>query len=199
MLGGVRARRFAALVVPAAAAGLLLAPAIVLGWVSVSIASAAPIALRTTSGTAGAVFLSSSTDASITSLATGRGERGAVLLEVSDGDLGDLCLVLRSGIPLLERHVGLRVSSSAPVHLGSVTLAVRHGGLDGIELPRTVVGGLAGAPDVPGVRPDGFALRTLSGTTTFTDLRTSAYGLVLDDGLRLDALSLRVGGAGKGC
>jgi hypothetical protein len=202
MLGGVRAKRFAVLVTPAAAAALLLVPAIVLGWVSVSIASAEPIGIRTRSGTAGSVFLSASTDTSITSLTTSRGERGVALLHVVDGTLDDLCLKLRSPIPLLARHLAVRVRSSASVHLGQVTLAVGSGGLDGLDLPQTVVGGPAG-PDAPGAPSArgaaGFAVRTVSGATTFGDLRTDALGLVLDEGLRLDALSLRVGAGADGC
>jgi hypothetical protein len=194
-LGGVRPTRFAVVTLPAAAAALLFLPAVVLGWVSVSIASAEPISIATSAGSASSVLITPSTDRSITSVRTSGGTRGVALLDVTDGELSDLCVVLRPRIPALDRRLAFRVAVAGAVHLGEITLAVGEGGAGAIDLPQTVIGGVAGSRDVPGVvDPTGFAIRTVSGTARFTDLHTQSLGLVLDDGIRLDALSVRVGG-----
>jgi hypothetical protein len=199
--GHISLRRFLALVLPGALGALLLVPAIVLGWVSVTIAAARPIAISASHGTARSLVLGTSTDQAVTGTSLpGEGARAAAVVNVTSTELDDLCLLPRFELPLLGRVIGLRLSTSDPVHLGRITLAASEGAAAGLDLPETVVGTASlGGSQVPGVGTGGFVVRSSGGEVDFDGLDMPTLGLVLNDGLRLDTLSLRAGVGDQHC
>lgn len=199
-VGQIRVVRFALVVVPATVVSLLLIPAIVLGWVSVAVASDEPIEVVVSSGSAQRLYLSATSDQRTSTLAVGS-EKGAALLNAADGDLDDLCLLIPYEIPMLGHSTFLRLSTKDPVHVGAITLAMGGARIEQLDLPKTVVGAAAGAPDIwgAGMAPGGFSMQTVGGAASFTDLRSATFALVLEDGISLNALSLRAKGTSDPC
>lgn len=196
--GGVRLRRFLLIAAPATGAALMLVPAILLGWVSVAIASSDPIGIAVSSGTAGSVYISASTNQRVVPHNPEQGDSGVALLNVTDGVLADLCLALDIDLPLLPQDPVVRLRSVDTVHIGEITLAASDGVLDNIDLPATGIGFVDGGSRIPGASESAFSIRTIEGSTRFRDLHTDTLALVLDRGVRLDALRLRAGLEG-GC
>lgn len=186
--GGVRVGRFLLLTAPATVACLAVVAGIALGWVSVSLATVRPLDLDTSAGSAESMYLSMSTDASVTGLAVAGAPRMVAVVQVRKGDLDDLCLVPRITLPVLGDLASLRISTGGHVALGAVTLAATRGSLGAVDLPATVVGGPSPDPQSPG----GFSVRTQAGADglRLEAMSLEAYGLVLEDGLSLRSLRL---------
>lgn len=191
--GGYRSRPFLLVTLPATVVSLALIPAIVFGWISVTIVSRTPMGIVISGGSAQEVSVGLSSDVGITGVSTEAGSRAASRIEAHDSRLDDLCLVLRPGLPLVDDTVGLTIAVNSEVSLGQITLAADHGALGTIDLPTTTIGA---ADTHSASAASGFSIAT-DGTTQFDDLDAAAYGLVLDGGITLDALTLRAGSSGR--
>ncbi len=195
--GGVAWGRFVAVAAPATLVALLMVPAILLGWITLTISSAEPIGVSTTAGTAGDLTVVAGSSGNVVSLAPAGVDGVAPMLELSDTHLEDLCLAPRLRAPLLGDLISLRVTSSRPVDIGRITLASSSARSGNLSLPPTTLG-YRTAPDVAGA-PDRRALTLDTGNgpepAALEDADLSVYGLVLEDGISLSSIGF---GASRG-
>lgn len=194
--GGIRLRRVAWSLSPAAAIALLVLPGIYFGWISVVIASSKPITIAVGEGALSSTFISGTTDQRVTSeLRHGDAEsRAAAMIDADNAELEDLCLLPSIGIlPWSQARVTVRIKTDDPVKIGRIVLATPKAGMGHLELPETRLGVTVGDHDKRGSLGDGaFTIQT-DGTTHFADLESSTLGMVIEDGMRLNVLGLRVG------
>lgn len=195
--GGVAWGRFVAVATPAALAALLMIPAILFGWITLTISSAEPIGVSTSAGTADDLTVVAGSSGNVVSLAPAGVDGVAPMLELSDTHLEDLCLAPRLRAPLVGDLISLRVTSSHPVDIGRITLASSSARTGHLSLPPTTLG-YRSASDVAGA-PHQRALTLDTGTgrepAALEDAELAVYGLVLEDGISLSSIGF---GASRG-
>lgn len=187
--GAVRPLRFLVLTTPATAACLGVVAGIVLGQIPVAMAAKHPIGVSASHGTADSLSVTLGSDHTVAGLRATEQSRGAGVVMLRESRLDGLCLLPRFEVPLLHGAFSLRITSSAPVDLGEVTLAAgatEVGRLTTTDATVTSGGGFR--LEVAG--PDGAEL---------DDVAMGAYALVLDDGMRLTRLSVRAGALDQQC
>ncbi|MFT4264321.1 MAG: DUF6230 family protein [Nocardioides sp.] len=200
-MGRTRLTRFAAITVPAAVVSAGLGFAIVQGAVSADLASATGFQVVSTGADATKLSLglektgAAASDASATS---SNHEAAEAFLEGLGVD--DLCLAANTNLGALGT-VGLTVTSTSPVTLGSVDLNAKSIGADLAQLPTTNIGqavndlkeSTAGAGDglttSASQAPGGFGLAS-TGAIHLDALDAQAYLLTLADGVDLSNLSI---------
>lgn len=190
-VGNLSVARFLMVAAPGTMAALTAIPAIAFGWLPMAIAAEHPIGIATSNGSASSMYLSSTTDQSLTHIRQ-NDERAAGLINITDGELSDLCLGPTFALPLIGRQLWLRFATGKKVDIGQIALAVSGGGAGGLTLPATEMGVGSANPAVSGAPRGGFAA-TASGTVGFKDLNVGTIGLVLDHGFVLRSLKLGVG------
>lgn len=186
--GATIRRRFLVVALPAFAACAGIGAAIVLGYLTVSLASARPIEITSSYGDADALSLVMSTDREITGLDMGSA-RPQAMVQVTGAKFDDLCLVPRLELPIFGGLASIRLRTGDEVGLRDVTLSAAQARA-GIDLPATVIGAAAGER---GLTPGGFMIETAqtSGEVKFEKVQMQAYGLVLADGITLRSLNVR--------
>lgn len=191
--GGVRPARFLMLTGPATVAALGIAAGIVMGYVGAAIAVTHPMDLATSRGTADSLRIATATAGDVTGIGGRGADRGTAKIQVDRPRLDDLCLLPRVTLPFVGKVAWLRITSDAPVGLGSVVLAAGEGTLGGLTTPHTVIGGAAG--DFAPTRPGGFLVATKGdpGEVELRAMGMQAYGLVLDEGMRMSRIALMPG------
>lgn len=192
--GGVAWRRFVAVAAPAALVTLLMVPAILFGWITLTISSAEPIEVSTSAGTADGLTVVAGNSGDVVALAPAGVGGAAPMLALSGTHLEDLCLAPRLRAPLLGELIRFRVTSSRPVDIGRITVASSSARTGHLSLPTTTLGyrtasDVAGAPDRRVLTLD---TGTGTGQTTLEDADLSVYGLVLQDGIGLSSIGLSV-------
>ncbi|WP_203336415.1 hypothetical protein [Nocardioides limicola] len=182
---GMAVRRFVVWTGSCLTGCLAMAGAVVLGLVPVSFAAAEPFPVSSSAAVADRIQVASGSAGSVTGLSPAATEAVAAI-RMEHGRLDDLCLTPGLTVPGLGR-AGLRIRSAAPVRLGVVTLAAGATEIDEVTLAGVTVGASLSDPS-----PGAMAVRSAPGPASvrIAGLDGAAYGLVLDQGLRLRHLSL---------
>ena len=188
--GGVRLGRFVAVITPCVVACLAVVLAIMSGRISVAFASSYPLDLTSSHGRADRLSIALGTDAEVTGIERDDPARRVAVIQVSEAELADLCLLPRLELPVIGRMLSLRISSGRTVRMGSASLAAGEATLDRLDVPHTYVG--ASPTDSP-ARPGGFAMATGGepGSVQLDGLDAQVYGLTLEDGMSMRSLALR--------
>ncbi|RNL65076.1 hypothetical protein EFK50_03625 [Nocardioides marmoriginsengisoli] len=181
-------RRFLAVTAPSFAACAAIGAAIVLGYLTVSLAAARPIEISSSHGAADSLALVMSTDRAITGLDMGS-VRPQALVHLTGAEFDDLCLVPRLELPIIGGLASIRLHTGDAVGLRDVTLSAAQTRA-GVDLPATVIGAAAGDQ---GLTPGGFMIETARtrGGVDLERVEMQAYGLVLADGITLRSLKVR--------
>ena len=191
--GGVRPRRFLALIVPSGLAAVGVGAAIILGYLSLQITAARPIAMGSSGGSADSVVMTLGTMATVVETDTyKKAHDAAAVLDVQGAEFDNLCMVPRIRLPLLGTRLNVRLNLNSAVKVPDVSMsAVGHNALGTLSLPATRVGGVA-PQGAPGATPGGFSVFTLpSGDDVdMTGVDVYANGLNIRDGIRLRRASL---------
>ena len=186
-MGRVRISRFLAVTTPAvlACGGLVLA--IMLGYVSVAFASTYPLDLTSSHGTADRLAIALGSDAEVSGIEHAAKGRRIAVINVSDAELADLCLVPRLKLPVVGRLFSLRISSGRTVKMASASLATAEATVARLDVPEAHVGA---SPEDSPARPGGFAM-SADGGVELDGLDAQVYGLRLDDGMSMRSLMVR--------
>lgn len=195
--GRILPLRFLMLAGPSTAGALVMAAGIFTGALEVKIASAEPIGIASTHGTAQNLVVGAGADTAATGTAVAGEYRGVALVHLTDGRLDDLCLMPRFGLPAVPGRLTIKLSSASAVHLGEVTLAVDSAGVGQLDTRRTVVGAGPGA----GAPKQQFEIATETGerAVEIREFGLETFGLTLDEGLDLRTLAVRVGVGDQPC
>lgn len=90
--GGVRLFRFLLIGTPGPVVSLILAAGIFLGWFPLALSGTMPITMSVSHGTADSLLIGVGSDTSVTRLSPTDSARSAAMVDITDGQLDDLCL-----------------------------------------------------------------------------------------------------------